>query len=155
MAFIPKDVRWFVGELVESIQIAGQATALVHLNCVLIEARSADEAFNRALELGNQLNAQYLNTEGAKVVCKFEGLRELNVVHDELEHGAELFFRTMPGVKKDELSDVVTPKESLAVFRDTKVPRENYFPASIARELKERIGKSKAKRKVTGSQGGR
>lgn len=89
------------------------------------------------------MNTEYVNTHGAKVVCRFEGLHELNVVHDELEHGAELSFRAMSDVGRDQLSNIVTPKESLAAFRDTKPPEENYFPASIAQELDERLGRQK------------
>lgn len=142
MAFIPKNARWFIGEFVESLQIEGQSSVLVHLNSLLIEARSAEEAFDKAMKLGADMNTEYVNTSGAKVVCRFEGLRELNVIHDELEHGAELSFRIMSDLEARQLSEIVTPKESLAVFRDTKASSINYFPASIAQELKERSERS-------------
>lgn len=139
MAFIPENARWFIGEFVESIRIEGQRDVLVHINTLLIEARSAQEAFDKAQELGAEMNSEYENTEGETVICRFEGLQELNVIHDELEHGAELCYQALSGVGERRLRGLITAKESLAVFRERKSAAENYFPLSVAQELKKRL----------------
>src|SRR5687768_14927123 len=92
MAYIPNNARWFIGDFVESIQVHGEPGLLVHINTLLIEARTPDEAFEKASVLGAEMNAECLNTDGNLVTCRFEGLHDLNVIHDELEHGAELSF---------------------------------------------------------------
>src|SRR6516162_6964705 len=92
MAFIPKDAKWYIGWIVLEFVIEDDPRNVVHINTLLIEANSPDDAYKKALELGKSQEMEYLNTDGKVVKVKFRGLRELNVIHDELEHGAELFY---------------------------------------------------------------
>ena len=59
---------------------------------------------------------QYLNMEGKQVRVTFRGLRDLDVVHDDLEDGAELFYEETVGVLEDDLRRWVTSKEALSTF---------------------------------------
>jgi hypothetical protein len=40
MAYIPKDAKWYIAELVMEFQIEGESRNVVHVNIVLIRADS-------------------------------------------------------------------------------------------------------------------
>src|SRR5580765_1915286 len=53
MAHVPKDAEWFLADLVQEIRVAGRRRNVVHVNHVIIHARSPEEADERcALESG-------------------------------------------------------------------------------------------------------
>src|SRR5437016_5780891 len=92
MAYIPQDAEWYVAEIVEEINVERDVRNVVHRNLLLINAHSPDEAYNRAIDLGRESESEYENPAGQQVVIKFRGLGALSVVHDQLEHGAELRY---------------------------------------------------------------
>ena len=122
MAYIPPDAKWFIPDLVVEYKIYSGISNdnMIHVNTVLVEANSAEVAYAKALELGHTYEVNYTNSDGNKVEVKFRGLRDLNVIHDELEHGAELFYESHESLKEDEIQALVHPKRELAIFR----PRE-------------------------------
>ena len=67
----------------------------------------------------------------------FRGLRELNVIHDALEDGAELGYSETVGVPEERLRGWITPKEQLGVFApiEPKSGVPNYLPESVMRML--------------------
>src|SRR5438093_8558330 len=107
MGYIPKDARWYLADIVEEIKVQDEKRSLVHINIVLVESDSPENAYQKALELGRQCNQTYKNTDGKKVVCRFRGLRDLNVIHDELEHGAELIYQRKAGLTKSAVKRLV------------------------------------------------
>src|ERR1700687_1235356 len=98
MGYVPKDARWYLADIVEEIKIEGEKRSLVHVNIVLVESDSSENAYEKALKLGRQCNHTYKNTEGKKVTCRFRGLRDLNVIHGELDHGTELIYQRRVGL---------------------------------------------------------
>jgi len=66
------------------------------------------------------------------LVCAFRGIKELNVIHDDLEHGAELNYEEKVGLSRLEIERMITPRERLTVFRqnghfeETKLHCEGY-----------------------------
>ncbi len=141
MAFIPKDSKWYLAWLVEEITVEDDPRNIVHINLMLVRADSPDDAYERALELGKQSELSYENPEGKLVVCAFRGIRDMNVIHDELEHGAELNFEETIGVSNDDIERMVRPREQLTVFRqDDNSPKPNYIAKEIAEELERRFG---------------
>lgn len=62
----------------------------------------------------------YSNPAGRPVTTTFRGLADLDVIHDPLEHGAELFFSERVGVPQQELEKLVSSKDRLSVFRPTE-----------------------------------
>lgn len=117
MAYIPKDAQWYVAELVMECRIEGDPRNVVHVNIVLVRADSPEEAFEKAEQLGREGEGSYLNDTDQKVVWIYRGLRNLNVIHDELEHGAELMFEEKIDVSEDAVQDLITTKSQLNVFR--------------------------------------
>jgi hypothetical protein len=47
-------------------------------------------------------------------------LRDLNVIHDELEHGAELMFEERINISEGAVQDMITTKSQLNLFRPDK-----------------------------------
>ncbi len=127
MGYIPPDAKWYLAEIVEEFRIDGEADNIVHTNLVLIRADSPDEAYDRAIELGKPFNTTYLNPEGKTVSVTFRGLLDLNVIHDELEHGAELIYEERVAMSEEELRRWGSEKSELGVFkpRDTSHDMSN------------------------------
>ena len=132
MPFIPSHAEWYVAELIEEIRVEDDARNVVHRNLVLVRADSPEEAYQRALDLGRDHEITYDNIEGRKVTIGFRGLRDLSVIHDQLEHGAELRFTRDVGLEPDEIELLVRRKEQLGVFSEN--PEED-LPDCVDGEL--------------------
>lgn len=146
MAYIPKDAKWWIAELVEEIRVQGEKQNVVHLNTLLIRADSPDEAYERALELGRAGNTQYENPARRKVRIRFRGISHLDVIHDELEHGAELWFDEKRGVSEDRIRHRLKRKHELEAFlppgymRKRFRARPDYSSREVLEEVKRRFG---------------
>ena len=144
MAFIPKDAKWYLAWLVEEIIVEDDPRNVVHTNLMLVRADSPDEAYEKAISLGKEAEISHENPEGKSVIHVFRGIKDLNVIHDELEHGAELNYEEGIGISNEEIERMLLPKERLTVFRpDEETENPNYMPKDIAEELEKRFGKRK------------
>jgi hypothetical protein len=148
MGYTPKNARWYLAEIVMDITIEGDSRNVVHVNTTLVRADSPNEAYNRACELGAQGETSYENSIGKMVVHRFRGLRSLDVIHEDLEHGAELAFSEHVDVPEEEIAKLVIPKDRLGVFRPM-APSEapDYGSKDVIqgamRLLRQRAGNSK------------
>src|SRR5579862_35588 len=84
MAYIPKDARWYLADVVLEHTVDGDPRNVVHVNIHLIEAESPERAYEKAIALGRDSAQAYVNTDGREVRVTFRGLRDLNVIHDAL-----------------------------------------------------------------------
>ncbi|VTR93035.1 Uncharacterized protein OS=Rivularia sp. PCC 7116 GN=Riv7116_2885 PE=4 SV=1: DUF4288 [Gemmata massiliana] len=130
MGFIPKDACWYLADVVMEHRIEGDERNIVHVNTHLIEAGSPDEAYEKAQALGRDGESDYENTDGQRVRVLFRGLRELNVIHEPLEDGAELMYTEDVGVPEEKLQTWNRSREKLAVFAPIRGLRNgpNYLP---------------------------
>jgi hypothetical protein len=137
MGVIPKDARWYLADIVLEHIVEGDPRNLVHVNTNLVEAESPEQAYQKALALGGDSGQEYTNTDGKRVRVAFRGLRQLNVIHEALEDGAELAYREMVGVPEEQLRGWITPKERLGVFApiEPKSGGPNYMPQSVLEML--------------------
>lgn len=140
MAYIPKNAKWYIAELVIECNIEGNSRNVVHVNIVLIRASSPEEAFDKAEELGYESNSTYLNPKNQTVTFTYKSLRDLNVIHDELEHGAELMFEEKIGIRESELQQMLTPKSQLAIFRPLE-PIDPSKPDYSSKEIMDEVAK--------------
>src|SRR3954453_18231583 len=101
MGFIPQGARWDIAGLVLEHTIEGDHRNVIHVNTHLIEADSPEEAYRKADALGRAGEQDYANTEGKQVRITFQGLRDLDVIHDDLVDGAELFYEEAVDVGED------------------------------------------------------
>lgn len=139
MSFIPKDARWYLADVVLEHRIDGDPENVVHVNTHLVEAGSPHEAYEKALALGRAGEREYENTDGRVVRVVFRGLRELNVIHEPLEDGAEIMYAEEVGVPEERLREWVRPRERLGVFaRSGTSPRGRI--TSRARSSRSRRG---------------
>jgi hypothetical protein len=119
MAYIPINAKWYVGELIEQITVEGDPRSVVHKNLILIRADSPEQAYEKAVALGHEAEDSYENPAGKKVRTVFRGLGELNVIHDDLDHGTELLYEEHIGVTNEEIEKWVQAKNELTIFRPT------------------------------------
>ncbi len=138
MGYIPKDAKWYIAELVMEFQIEGESRNVVHVDIVLIRADSPEEAFEKAEQLGQEAEDTYKNPDNLTVTVTYRGMRDLNVIHDELEHGAELMYEEKIGVCEDKLQAMLTPKSDLAIFRPWQ-PKDSSVPDYSSKEVMEEV----------------
>jgi hypothetical protein len=139
MGFIPKNAKWYLADLVEEIRVEGERRNVVHTNCTLIRADSPDEAHTKAIALGKAGNTRYKNVNGKMVTIRFRGLRELNVIHDDLDHGAEISFNRDVAVSEKIIKSWIRPKRKLGVFAPIEPSKgPDYASAEVIQEVYER-----------------
>lgn len=119
MAYIPINAKWYIAEVIEQITVEGDPRTIAHKNLVLIRADSPEQAYEKAIALGHEAEDSYDNPAGKKVHIVFRGLGELNVIHDDLDHGTELLYEEHIGVANAEIEKWVLAKNELTVFRPT------------------------------------
>jgi hypothetical protein len=147
MAYIPKNARWYIAEVVERIRVAGDPRAVVHVNFLLVRADTPARAYARACALGRTHDVTYQNPAGKKVTVKFLGLRELLVVHDELEDGAELLFEQHVGISSAATRALVRPRSKLAVFQPIERSLgPDYTAGDVMAEAKRLAGSARPRR---------
>lgn len=128
MAHIPADSKWYLAEIVEEFQIDGESDNIVHTNVVLVRADSPEEAYDRATALGREIEMTYTNPENKTVRAIYRGLRDLNVIFGELEHGTELIYSKQTGVSEADLARWISRKEDLGVFRPRDTSQDDPPP---------------------------
>ena len=116
MGYIPKSAKWYLAEIVQQITVEGDSRNVVHTNLVLVRADSPEDAYEKAIELGTAGDRSYENPDGKHVTFRFRGLHDLNVIHNELKHGAELGYSENTDLDESAIREWVTPKEELGIF---------------------------------------
>lgn len=142
MAYISEDAKWYIGDIILEFVIEGDKRNVVHFNSVLLEANSPEDAYRKAIDLGKSQKCKYLNTEGKAVKVRFRGLRDLYVIHDKLEHGAELIYHQKTGISESAIKDLIRPKRELGVFAEIEVQRDipNYLPDRVWKGIQAHFG---------------
>ena len=143
MPYIPNGARWYVAEIVEEIRVEGDVRNVVHSNLVLVEAGSPEDAYRRAIELGHKGEVTYQNPQGLTVVARFRGLKQLDVVHDSLVHGAELCFSEQISVPEERIAAWLKAKEQLNVFANSEPSKgPDYSSKNIVEEALRLAGRN-------------
>ena len=112
-----KSAKWYIAHEIlyfESKSDKARAKRTVWENLILIRADSPEEAYEKALQKG-QSNEHAVKIGSTDGYCKFKGLRDLVLIYDQLEDGAELEWRELemtPAV----LDRFVRPKGKLHAF---------------------------------------
>jgi len=141
MGFVPKDAEWYLAEIVQELTVEDDPRNVVWRNLTLVHASSPEDAYTRAISLGQEGDTEYLNPAGKLVTIRFRGLSYLDVIHDQLEHGAELMFHSSISVDKDDLQKMLRSKEELQLF--LPIEREegpNVASGEIVQMLEDDLG---------------
>jgi len=143
MAYVPPDTEWFFAQIVLEIRVVGSKRNIVHVNCVLVRARSPEAAFERAIEMGKRANSSYINELGNRVTNRFRGLRELDVIHEPLEDGCEIMYTEKLGMTERGLRKLVRAKRQLEVFLPVRARpgRPNFSSKRIMDKVKKKVNK--------------
>jgi hypothetical protein len=139
----PENAHWFLAEIIEEIHVADDEQNIVHINLVLIRARSDEEAYEKAMTNGREGEISYENTDGQLVTSRFLGLRNLLAVYNDLHDGALLIYEERLGVPEEELQGYITPKDQLAVFStgDGETAKPRYASKEVVDEVHAMLGK--------------
>jgi hypothetical protein len=116
MGHVPQDAEWYIADLVMEITVQGSNLNVVHRNLTLIHAKSPEEAYAKAQQIGHTSETSYHNPKGQSVEIRFRGIAKLDVIYEQLEDGAELAFEEFIGVSSQDIQGMVTPKDRLDVF---------------------------------------
>src|SRR4051794_12837472 len=139
MSYVPDDVEWFLAEIIMEITVEGDDRNVVHNNWTLVRANSADDAFKRAIELGEAQANEHVNPEGKTVRFAFRGLKDLHVIYDELEHGSEVLFEETVSVEETQLQRLLKPKDRLSAFIPHAPGRRKGVPDYGAKGVVEKL----------------
>jgi len=136
MAFIPEDAKWYLADIVLEFIIEDDPRNVVHRNLLLVRADSPEEAYQKAMQLGADNEESWDNIDKKRVTIRFRGLYDLKVIHDELEHGAELSYREDVGVEESTIQKWIAPKDELGVFRPiTPSTGPHYGPQDVIEKM--------------------
>jgi hypothetical protein len=143
MAYIPKDAEWFLAQLVTEIRVGGSKRNVVHIDYVIIRAKTPQTAFARAMALGKRGTMTYKNESGETVKLRFRGLRDLDVIHDPLEDGCEIMFLEKLGMTEKGIKKLVRVKKDLEIFQPIRERkgRPDYSSKEIMDEVRRQLGK--------------
>jgi len=86
-------------------------------NLILIQANGPEEAYEKAMEHG-RMSENEIQINGKQGHFKFCGLKDLMLVYDELEDGAELEWYEME-LTRAQAKKLTKPKELLHAFNPT------------------------------------
>jgi hypothetical protein len=114
--WIPKDMEWFLAELIQQFTFL-EGSHSIYVNTILVKATSIEQAYEKALGFGQAYNYSFTNTDQEEVRVSFRGLRDLYLIYDKLEDGAELIYEEYEEITEEEIAAMVTPKEELAAFK--------------------------------------
>ena len=139
MGYIPPDAIWYLAEIIQQIAVEGDPRCEVHTNVVLVRGDSPDEAYVKAVELGTESEISYENPDGKMVVISYRGLRDLNVIHGELEHGTELIYREDTDMDEAAIQQYISSREDLGLFAPIKASRG---PCYISKDVVDELRKT-------------
>jgi hypothetical protein len=111
----PREMEWFLAELIQQFTFL-DGSHLVWVNMILINANSVEQAYEKAMKLGEAYNYSFTNPDQEEVKMSFRGLRDLYLIYEKLEDGAELLYADYEEITEEEIAAMVTPKEKLAAF---------------------------------------
>lgn len=113
MKYIPPGAKWFLADIVMETTVQDEPGNLVHINLTLIRASSLAEAYERSLQVGQESESTYQNLDGKMVTRRFRGLRNLNVIHEELEHGSEIAYDELEDQDENHIQGLLRSREEL------------------------------------------
>ncbi|HZB88772.1 MAG TPA: DUF4288 domain-containing protein [Terracidiphilus sp.] len=113
--WVPKDMEWFLADLIQQFTFVDGSHS-IYVNTLLVKATSVEQAYEKALGFGEVYNHNFTNTDQEEVKSSFRGLRDLYLIYETLEDGAELIYEEFEEITEEEIAAIVTPKEKLAAF---------------------------------------
>jgi hypothetical protein len=114
--WIPKDMEWFLADIIQELKVADADDSTVWINTHLIKASSPEEAYEKALNHGKLYDNSWTNTDGELVVSRFRGLRDLLLIYEKLEDGAEIMWEEQEDVSEQDIQEMIKPRALLGAI---------------------------------------
>lgn len=106
-------MAWFAAVLIIECSVEGAEELIFDKQIKLVQAGSAEEAHERAIDLGTEEEQSYQNSSGQVVSWRFVGLNDLvELLFDEPHDGAEIYSSLGSG----SAVGLAVPKEQLTAF---------------------------------------
>ncbi len=106
-------MNWYAAKIVLQCVVGDEESSTFDMQVRVLRADSDESAYSKAMELGRQVQQQYLNEDDQTVRWVFCGLADLEQLDDEdIVDGTEITSRRVEATSADEL---VVPKEKLTV----------------------------------------
>jgi hypothetical protein len=112
-----KNKKWYLAHEILYIEVneaLNQESFWVWENLVLIQADNPEEALDKAM-INGQNSEGPVEIHGIKGYLTFKGLKNLILIYDELEDGAELEWMEYE-VNKEKLEQMVRTKQDMHAF---------------------------------------
>jgi hypothetical protein len=109
--------QWYLSHEIMYIEPEGSnemAERVVWENLILINASDPESAHKKALQHGADSEAE-IRIDGQPARLKFKGLKDLVIVYDDLEDGAEIEWRECI-LSESELDRLLKKKEDFQAF---------------------------------------
>lgn len=113
--------RFYLAELVQECRRRGLKTSVVWVNIHLIKARSAKEAYAKAVKNGKAHNLRYRAGEkGLPARWIFRGLRQLIPIYEKLADGSEIMFESHERITPAGVRKMIRSPNRLLAFREER-----------------------------------
>jgi hypothetical protein len=136
MGYIPVDAEWYIAEMVMEIPVHGARRNVLHRNLILLKARSPQEAYDKAIQTGQDGQTTHTNPKNQLVEIRFRGISKPDVVYDAIEDGAGLTYEELLGVPETQIQQMIPPKEKLEAFIPPN-PGQEHDPDYRSKEVME------------------
>jgi hypothetical protein len=118
--------KWYVSHEILFLEIENDPTEdeiEVWENLILIKAESPEEAYQKAMKHGVD-SEDDVGVNGRKGRLKFKGLKDLVLIYDDLEDGAEIEWHQSK-VRRTEFDGMLKPKMDMHAFNPAEKMDEN------------------------------
>lgn len=118
--------KWFVATVIMACRVENYSGPFTcDEQIFLLQAATEDEAYQKAMELGEQSAISYLNRYGETVQWEFVGLENLEELFDQsLSDGVEIRSRLFD---HSEPSSLVSSRERLSIFGAESNPHSIHY----------------------------
>jgi hypothetical protein len=124
-------VGWYVASYVERFEFDDEDHADIERRCrawqntIIIKASNPEEAYQKALTQATLTKDTEWTRDQAKGRLIFEGFTSLLPIYDELEDGAELFWKDFPNSKIKTVKSWIKEKADLEAFSDPNAAEQD------------------------------
>ncbi len=116
-------VDWYIAGILLRFEVVNEQKTNLESRCIawenqhLVKAKNPEQAYKKALKIGQESESEYVNTDGENVKWIFEGLTTLVPVYEELEDGAEIIWIEHENKAIKTIKKRVKTKEHLEAFQ--------------------------------------
>lgn len=133
MMLVESGWNWYVAQYVVEIRVVGFPTQTVRLvamiDTYLLFATSKEEAYAKAIALGERISNSYHNANGDLITITCKGLHDLdNLQVETIQDEQQLATFRINNVTNKQIEALITPREHLSLFETDFMSNPNNNP---------------------------